>query len=203
MTHQFLLHFHGSSGLVQPRAVRVAERVPADLSELPCRDLARVVDRNPLAGRCGLALPAPHARCRSARRTSDHAASRRAKMPLLDFGRVVRSVRHRVCENPPFFGGDGLLAPRQDDLGQGWVQRNIVLGVFGFDIIDPPAHEAALNEELMLLKIEVVPLKRRDLAHARTEALGKLDHRVPSLAPVYVRVLVEELSEVRCGTVHR
>src|SRR5450756_2331418 len=31
MTHQFLLHFHRSPGFVQPRAVRVAERVPADV----------------------------------------------------------------------------------------------------------------------------------------------------------------------------
>jgi hypothetical protein len=54
--------------------------------------------------------------------------------------------------------------------------RNIVLGVFGLDVIDSPVHEAALNEELIPLKIEVVPLKRRDLAHAKTEALG--DHTI-------------------------
>ena len=57
------------------------------------------------------------------------------------------------------------------------MQRNIVLGVFGFDVIDPPVHEAALNEELIFFKIEVVPLKRRDLAYAKTEALGDIDHR--------------------------
>jgi hypothetical protein len=98
-------------------------------------------------------------------------------MSLLDLGRVVRSVRHRVGEHPPFLGGYGLLAPSQNDLGQRWVQRNVVLGVFGLDVIDSPTHEAALNKELMLLKIEVVPLKRRDFAHAKTEALGDLNHR--------------------------
>src|SRR5271170_6160877 len=51
------------------------------------------------------------------------------------------------------------------------------MGVFGLHIIDPPAHEASLHEDLMLLKIEIVPLKRRDLAHAKTEALGDLNHR--------------------------
>ncbi|HEY5214023.1 MAG TPA: hypothetical protein VIJ38_13485 [Acidobacteriaceae bacterium] len=30
----------------------------------------------------------------------------------------------------------------------------------------------------MLTKIEVVPLKRRDLAHAKTEALSDADHRL-------------------------
>ena len=57
------------------------------------------------------------------------------------------------------------------------MQGNIVLGIFGLDVIDPPAHKAALNEELILLKIEVVPLKRREFAHAKTETLGDLDHR--------------------------
>ena len=57
MPHQFLLHLHRSSGLVQPRTVRVAERVPTDLPELPCRNLARVVDENLPAVRRGLTLP--------------------------------------------------------------------------------------------------------------------------------------------------
>ncbi|NYF80651.1 hypothetical protein HDF17_002971 [Granulicella arctica] len=51
------------------------------------------------------------------------------------------------------------------------------MGVFGLDVIHSPAHEAPLHEELIFLKIEVVPLKRRNLAHAKTEALGDLDHR--------------------------
>ena len=62
------------------------------------------------------------------------------------------------------------------------MERNVVLGVFGFDIIDPPAHEAPLYEELIVLKVEVIPLKRRDLAHAKTEALGDLHHRAIRLA---------------------
>jgi hypothetical protein len=33
MSHEFLLHLHRRSSLVQPRAVRVAERVPADAAE--------------------------------------------------------------------------------------------------------------------------------------------------------------------------
>jgi len=37
------------SGLVQPRTVSVAERVPADLSELPGCNLTCVVDQNALA----------------------------------------------------------------------------------------------------------------------------------------------------------
>ena len=62
------------------------------------------------------------------------------------------------------------------------MERNVVLGVFGFDIPHSAAHETPLHEELALLKIEVVPLKRRDLAHAKTEALGDLDHRAIRLA---------------------
>ncbi len=103
-------------------------------------------------------------------------------MPLLDLGRVVRSVRHRVGEHPPFLGGYGLLAPSQDDLGQRRMQRNIALGVFGLDVIHSPAHEASLHEELNLFKIKVGPLKRRDLAHAKTEALGDFNHRAIRLA---------------------
>src|SRR5579859_1224054 len=98
-------------------------------------------------------------------------------MPLLDLGRMIRSVRHRVRKDPSFGGGYGLLAPVQNNLGQGRMQWNKVLGVFGLDVIHSPAHIATLNEELILLKIEVVPLKRRDLAHAKAEALGDLNHR--------------------------
>ena len=45
MTHKFLLHLHRRSGLVQPRAVSVAERVPADCTVPPCSDLALFMDR--------------------------------------------------------------------------------------------------------------------------------------------------------------
>ena len=40
---------------------------------------------------------------------------------------------------------------------------------------------AALNEKLVFVKIEIVPLKRRSLAHAKTETLGYLYHRAPRL----------------------
>jgi len=67
-------------------------------------------------------------------------------MPLLDLGRMVRSVRHRVRKYPPFFGGYGLLAPGKNDLGQGRMQRNIVLGVFGLDVIPSKAALVKLSE---------------------------------------------------------
>ena len=37
------------------------------------------------------------------------------------------------------------------------------------------------DDELILVEIEVVPLKRRNLANAKTEALSDLDHRAPRL----------------------
>ena len=130
MPHQFLLHLHRRSGLVQPRT----ERVPTNLCELPSYDFACVVNEHPLAVRRGLTLPALYARCRTAPRTRDHAASRRAKMPLLDLGWVVRSVRHRIGRHPPSFGGYGLLAPGQNGLGQRRAQRNVVSGIFSLDV---------------------------------------------------------------------
>src|SRR5271170_4568932 len=116
MPHQFLLHLHRGSGLVQPRTVRVAERVPTDFSELPSGELSWLVDLNPLPIRGGLPLNAPHPLRCTARGTRDQAASGRAKMPLLDLGRVVRTVGHRVCEHPTLFRGYGLLDPIQNDL---------------------------------------------------------------------------------------
>jgi hypothetical protein len=41
MTHEFLLHLHRSASFVQPRAVRVAERVPADVIADSCSDPRR------------------------------------------------------------------------------------------------------------------------------------------------------------------
>lgn len=93
-------------------------------------------------------------------------------MPLLDLGGIVGPVRSRVGKDPAFFRGHSSRAPLQNDLGQGRMQRNIVLGVFGLDVIHPAVHKAALNEKLVFVEIEVVPLKRRDLADAKTEALG-------------------------------
>ena len=102
-------------------------------------------------------------------------------MPLLDLGGIVRPIRSRIGKDPAFFRRHSLRAPLQHDLGQGRVQRNIVLGVFGLDVIHPAVHETALNEKLVFVKIEVVPLKRRDLADAKTEALGDLYHRATRL----------------------
>ncbi len=100
---------------------------------------------------------------------------------LLDLGGIVGTIRSRVGKDPAFFRWHSLHAPLQNDLGQGRMQRNVVLGVFGLDVIHPAVHEAALNEKLVFVEIEVVPLKRRDLAHAKTEALGDLYHQAPRL----------------------
>ncbi len=82
-------------------------------------------------------------------------------MPLLDLSGIVGPVRSRVSKDAAFFRGHSLRAPLQNDLGQGRMQRNVVLGVFGLDVIHPAVHKAALNEKLVFVEIEVVPLKRR------------------------------------------
>jgi hypothetical protein len=89
-------------------------------------------------------------------------------MPLLDLGGIVGPIRSRISKDPAFFRGHTLRAPLQNDLGPGRVQRNIVLGVIGLDVVHPTVHEAALNEKLVFGEIEVVPLKRRNLACAKT-----------------------------------
>ena len=50
--------------------------------------------------------------------------------------------------------------------------RNVVMGVFRLHVVYSPAHEAALNEKQIAFKVEIIPLKRRDLADAKAEALG-------------------------------
>ena len=177
MTHQFLLHLHRSPGFVQPRTVRVAERVPADLTEPPRSQLAFLMNEDALSIGRRAFLPTPESRPCPAGRTLHKAAAGGAQMPFLDLGRMVGSVRHRVGEDPTLFCRYSLFAPGQNDFGQAGMKRNIVLGVFGLDVVDPPAHKATLNEKLILFKIEIVPLKRRDLAHAKTKALGDLNHR--------------------------
>ena len=89
VTHEFLLYLHRRSGFVQPRTIRVAEGVPADVGELACCCLAQLVNDNPLAVRSGLALHAPFARRHAACRTWNDAASGSAKIALLDLGRIV------------------------------------------------------------------------------------------------------------------
>ena len=54
-------------------------------------------------------------------------------------------------QRPAFFRGHSLRAPLQNDLGQGRMQRNVVLGVFGLDVVHPAVHKAALNDELVMV----------------------------------------------------
>ncbi len=60
-------------------------------------------------------------------------------------------------QRPSLFRGHSLRAPLQNNLGQGRMQRNVVMGVFGLDVIHPAVHKAALNEKLVFIEIEVVP----------------------------------------------
>src|SRR5260370_20799181 len=60
-SYRLLLHLHRRSGLVQPRTVRVAERVPTDSAVLPGSNVALVMDRQPSAIRCRMILPTPNA----------------------------------------------------------------------------------------------------------------------------------------------
>jgi hypothetical protein len=69
MTHQFLLHFHWRSGLVQPRTIRVAERMPTYRRVPSSGNPSLVVDREPLAVGGELILPAPNSDIGAALRT--------------------------------------------------------------------------------------------------------------------------------------
>ena len=44
VTHEFLLHFHGRSGLVQPRTIGMAEGMPTNRTELSGSGLPFLVD---------------------------------------------------------------------------------------------------------------------------------------------------------------
>ena len=57
------------------------------------------------------------------------------------------------------------------------MKRNVFPRILRLDVVHVPAHEAALNEQQILFKIEVFPLERRDLADAKTEALCNNHHR--------------------------
>lgn len=116
-------------------------------------------------------LAAPGAYSCTAVRTLHQAATGRPDVPLLNLRRVVWLVRVRTCENPPIFSRYGFPSLFEQHLNERLVKRNIVAGVSGLDVIHMPAHEAALNEQLVLLEVEIVPLKRRNLAYAKTEAL--------------------------------
>ena len=67
-------------------------------------------------------------------------------MPLLDLGGIVGPTGSRVGKDPVFLRGHSVRAPLQNDLGLGRVQRNVVLGVFGPDVIHPGRYKAALND---------------------------------------------------------
>ncbi len=57
------------------------------------------------------------------------------------------------------------------------MNRHMIVGVFGLHVIHSPVHDAALNEELTALGIEVAPLQTSDLAYAKSQALRHHDHR--------------------------
>lgn len=57
----------------------------------------------------------------------------------------------------------------------------MVLKVFGLHIVYPPVYGTALNEQEITVEVEVLPLKRRDLAYAKAEALGDKNHRAERL----------------------
>ncbi len=80
MTHEFLLDLHRRSGLVQPRTIRVAERVPADGPVLAGVLSARLMQEHSNAVTGFLILVTPDTRRRPARRTCHHTATRGADM---------------------------------------------------------------------------------------------------------------------------
>jgi len=101
-------------------------------------------------------------------------------VPLLNLGRLVGLVRQRACEDPAFFRRRGLLAPCEQNLYKRRIQRYMIPRILRLYVIDLPVHDAPLHEKLLTLEIEVLPLKRPDLAHAKTEALRHNHHRLES-----------------------
>jgi len=59
------------------------------------------------------------------------------------------------------------------------VHRNVVLGVLRLHFVNSPVHETALNKQKV--SVEIFPLKRRNFAYAKTEALGNKHHRAERL----------------------
>jgi hypothetical protein len=58
--------------------------------------------------------------------TRHHPPPCRPKMPLLNLGRLARSIRQRACEDPAFFRRQGLLAPFEQNLHKRLVKRYVV-----------------------------------------------------------------------------
>ena len=91
---------------------------------------------------------------------------------LLDGVLVGRSARRRVCEQPSFRGRIAPLPMFEKNPDQRRVERNVVAGILSFDLAFPTVDDASLNQERAVLKLEVVPSKRPDLAGSETKASG-------------------------------
>src|ERR1700732_4375497 len=120
------------------------------------------MDWQPGSVRCRVILPTPDARTSTALLALHQTPSGRPDMSPLNLRRKIRLLGNGIGKDPAFFRRHSLLAPLQNHFSQRRMQGNIVLGVFGFDIIHLPVHDAALNEKLILLKIEDIPSKRRN-----------------------------------------
>jgi len=138
--------------LVQPRRY-VWRNVCQPISRASLAQLWCVVDENPLSVCRG--LPCQHHKPGAAPHVGHATTQHPEGEDAASDPSGGRSVRHRVAKtHPSAVGMACLLQTRRSWSGTG--AKDIVLGVFGLDIIDPPAHKAAPNEELMLFKIEVV-----------------------------------------------
>ena len=94
-----LLDLHPGSGLVQPRTIRVAEGVPADVGELACCSLAQLVNDNLLAVRSGRKLF--NQKCRGPRASCCRRATA-SVAPSLRLGRTkTQSQTSQILRHPP------------------------------------------------------------------------------------------------------
>jgi len=156
MPHQFLLHLLGAPVSSSHERYVWRERVPTDLPSFPASTL-RVSWMN----RFPFAVGSPcstTARRRTARRTRDHAAPEGRRCRFLDLGRVSVGSSSG-WQDPSFCGGMACLLQTRTSWS-GRVQRDIVLE---YSVLTSSTRrsQSCADEELMLFKIEVVPLKRR------------------------------------------
>ena len=91
---------------------------------------------------------------------------------LLDGVLVVRSARRRIREQPSFRGRIAPFPVFEKNPDQRRIERNVVAGILGLDLAFPTVDDAPLNQERPVLKIEVVPSKRHDLAGSETKTSG-------------------------------
>jgi hypothetical protein len=141
----------------------MAERVPADATILPGSRSALFMNEKPLAVRRWLILGTPNAYAGTALRTGRETRPRWPNVSLLNLGRVIGLVRQRARKYPAFFAGYGLLAPVEQHLDQGLVQRHVVPG-----ILIAPKEQDWLNTSLAAIQnrtsIQVIANgKMRDL----------------------------------------